>query len=560
MKNAMMTEYWKPIFDSMHNGVVVVGLDGKVLQLNASAQKLLQVHDGEWEGVHITSIIPNTKLHQVGESGLSTIGEKMEIQGRMCMVNRTPLYRGDEVVGAIGVIQDISEMEHYISLLKQLDSIVEFSTDGIYVVDRYGKTLMVNTAYEQITGFTRQELVGRHMADLTEEGYFDQSVSLLVLEQKKQISLIQKINRKKEVIVTGNPVFDSDGHISMVVTSVRDITQLNEMKQELNKAKSFSQIQNHRYTLMFDGQEHSIVFRGDKMRRIYEQIRQIAPFPTSIMISGPSGAGKEVIANLIHHMSDRKDQPFIKVNCAAIPEALLESELFGYEAGAFTGAQKEGRIGLLELADKGTILLDEIGEMPLPLQVKLLRVLQEKQVQRIGSSKVRKLDIRILSATNRDLRERIQAGQFREDLYYRLLVVELQIPPLSERPEDVAALIDHFFQYYCKAYRIDKQLSEETRHLLNGYHWPGNVRELRNLIENLIVSVPSTVIETHHLPRHIYESGLPDNLSSLKARLEEFEKRAVREALEKHGSIRKAALALGLDHSTLVKKMKRWNP
>ncbi len=189
------------------------------------------------------------------------------------------------------------------------------------------------------------------------------------------------------MIATGTPVFNESGVIEMVVTSVRDITQLNELKHELNKARSISQIHQHRYALEFEGKEQAIVFRSAKMEQIYEQIHHVAPFPTSILLSGPSGAGKEVVANLIHHLSNRKDKPFIKVNCAAIPEQLLEAELFGYEAGAFTGANRDGRIGLLELADQGTIMFDEIGEMPLSLQVKLLRVLQEKQVQRVGGTK-----------------------------------------------------------------------------------------------------------------------------------------------------------------------------
>lgn len=546
------------IFNSMHNGLIVVDRNSKAMMINPSAQRMLQIEGTAWKGMPIMSLLPNSKMHHVLESGVSSIGEKMTIAGRVCMVNRTPLYREGEMIGAISVIQDISEMEHSRNLLKQMEMVIEFSTDGIYVVNTEGITLLVNSAYEEITGFRREELVGRHMADLTKEGYFDQSVSLLVLEQKKRISVIQKIGGKKDVISTGTPVFNGSGAIEMVVTSVRDITQLNELKQELNKARSFSQIHQHRYALEFDGKEQAIVFRSSKMEQIYEQINHVAPFPTSILLSGPSGAGKEVVANLIHHLSNRKDKPFIKVNCAAIPELLLESELFGYEAGAFTGANREGRIGLLELADNGTIMFDEIGEMPLSLQVKLLRVLQEKQVQRVGGTKPRNLDIRIISATNRDLREQIREGKFREDLYYRLQVVEIRIPSLAERPEDIEVLVEHYFSYYCRSFRIEKQLSEKTKHILNAYHWPGNVREMRNLIENMIVSVPSTVIEPHHLPQHIYDSTLPWSHGTLKQRVEEFEKRMIQEALEKHKSLRKAAAMLGVDHSTLIKKFKRW--
>lgn len=380
---------WESIFSSIHNAVIVVDQDGKILLINSSAKKLLQIENEHWEGKDIRDLIPTTQLPHVLESETSSIGVKMTIAGRQCLVNRTPLYRNGELIGAIGVLQDISQMEHYHSLFKQMETIIEFSTDGIYVVDQNGITIMVNSAYETITGFRREELIGKHMYDLVKKGYFDQSVSLLVLQQKKRISILQKIGGKKDVIVTGNPVFNEQGDIEMVVTSVRDISQLIQMKAELEKAKSFSKMNHHRYTFSVDGSNEQIVFRSSAMKQIFDKVQQIAPYPTTVLLTGPSGVGKEVIANLIHHLSPRKDKPFIKVNCGAIPEALLESELFGYEKGAFTGARQDGKIGLLELADKGTIMLDEIGEMPLSLQVKLLRVLQEKQVQRIGSHKTK---------------------------------------------------------------------------------------------------------------------------------------------------------------------------
>ncbi|UFJ40996.1 sigma 54-interacting transcriptional regulator [Brevibacillus humidisoli] len=551
---------WERIFSSMHNGVIVVDAESKILLINDSAKELLNIQDENWEGHDIRALIPTTQMPKVLQSGERSIGVKMEIAGRQCMVNRTPIYEDDRLIGAIGVIQDISEMEHYRSLFKQMETIIECATDGIYVVDKNGITLLVNTAYEEITGFRRDELVGRHMAELTSQGYFDQSVSLLVLEKKKCISILQKIGGKKDVIVTGNPFFNDSGEIEMVVTSVRDITHLNELKREMEKAKSFSQINQNRYTYSFSSSDDKIIFRSNPMKQIFNKVQQVAPYPTSILLTGPSGVGKEVVANLIHDLSQRKDRPFIKVNCGAIPETLLESELFGYEKGAFTGARQEGKIGLLELADQGTVMLDEIGELPLPLQVKLLRVLQEKQIQRIGSSTVRKLDIRIISATNQNLKALIRRGTFREDLYYRLQVVEIHIPPLAERAEDVGALLDHFFSYFCKQYHVDKQLAAETKAILSSYHWPGNVRELKNLIEGMIVSVPSQTIEPHDLPLHIYEqTTAPGTALTLKERVEKFEQRIVREAIQKHGSLRKAAQHLGMDHSTLVKKLKRWH-
>ncbi|HEY8342847.1 MAG TPA: sigma 54-interacting transcriptional regulator [Calditerricola sp.] len=449
--------------------------------------------------------------------------------------------------------------------VKQLSAILEAAQDGIYVVDGSGVTLFVNRAYEAITGYKREELIGRNMAELVNQGYFDRSVSLLVLKTRSPQSLIQRIGKAKEVLVTGTPVFDESGAIALVVTSVRDISQLNDLRRELEKARSFQALQHHRYTFDAGGTEHTLVCQSPRMRQLVETIRQIAPYPTSVLLTGPTGVGKEVLAHLIHQLSDRKDKPFIKVNCGAIPEALLESELFGYEPGAFTGARREGKIGLFELADGGTLLLDEIGDMPLPLQVKLLRVLESREVWRIGATRPRTVNVRILSATNQNLAQLVREGRFREDLYYRLNVIELAIPPLRERPEDLDALVEHYLNAFNRQYRLDKTLSAAARRALRAYHWPGNVRELRNLIENLVVSLPDPMIDEHHLPPHIRRAASGDdgfgcaNASrTLKERVEQFEKQLIADALARSPSLRQAAKRLGIDHSTLVKKMKRY--
>lgn len=440
---------------------------------------------------------------------------------------------------------------------KQMLAILEFSTDGIYAVDCHGITIFVNQAYEQITGFSREHLVGRHMKDLIQEGYIDQSASLRVLRDKKKISLLQTIAHTKEVIVTGNPVFAEDGTIEMVVTSVRDVTKLNSLQKDLSKANTFSRMQNYRFTFTTDEEENRFLFRDIQMKKIYEKVTQIAPFPTSVLLTGPSGAGKEVIANLIHDFSDRKDKPFIKVNCGAIPETLLESEFFGYESGAFTGARREGKLGLLELANNGTIMLDEIGEMPVQLQVKLLRALQEKKIRRIGGTADISVNIRVISATNQDIVTLTKQGKFREDLYYRISVIELRIPPLCERKEDIELLTDHYFDLYCQRYKIQKVLTPEAKCCLIQYQWPGNVRELKNIMENLVTSVLEPTIEPYHLP---YQFQQIDNepISNLKSRLEHLEKRIVNEAIANHSSLRQAAKSLGIDHTTLVKKLQRW--
>ncbi len=451
--------------------------------------------------------------------------------------------------------------EYTLETLKEMRQIAEFSTDGIYVVDTEGITIFVNLAYEKITGYNRKELIGQHMGDLINRGYFDQSVSLLVLEQERQISILQQIGNDKEVIVTGNPVWGRQGEIKMVVTSVRDVTELNRMTRELKKSRSLHEIQKNRY---LTNEDHEMIFNSQEMHRIYEQAMTIAPFPTSIIITGSSGVGKEVLANLIHYQSDRKAHPFIKVNCGAIPESLMESELFGYEYGAFTNARKDGKVGLFELADKGTILLDEIAEMPMPVQVSLLRVLQEKMIRRVGGTKSISVDLRVIAATNKDLHNMVRQGLFREDLFYRIAVVEIEIPSLKNRKQDIRPLIEHYLGYYCKRFRLNKQLTETCFDYLERYSWPGNIRELRNVMENIVVATSADLISLEHLPLPIrtqsqFAMEEFEDIRGLKSEVEKFERVIIQKALSENSSLRKAAHQLRIDHSTLIKKMKRLN-
>ncbi|MBE6185224.1 sigma-54 interaction domain-containing protein [Heyndrickxia ginsengihumi] len=442
----------------------------------------------------------------------------------------------------------------------RLETILEFVSDGVYIVDHSGITLFVNKAYEQLSGFSRNDLLGRYMGDLIEEGYINQSVSLLVLREKEPVSIMQTLRGEKDVIVTGRPIFDQNENIEMVVTSVRDITKLNKLKDHLERAENISNLNHHRFTYRQQGDEQAqFLYKSEQMKKIIQQVEQVAPFPTSVLITGPSGVGKEEIANLIHYMSNRQKKPFIKVNCAAIPEALLESELFGYEEGAFTGSKKKGKMGLLELADGGTFMLDEIGEMPMSLQVKLLRVVQDKMIQRIGSTQSKKIDVRIISATNQDLEKRMEKGAFREDLFYRLAVVQIEVPPLNERLDDVEILIDYFFNSFKQQYRMEKELLLETKKVLQGYHWPGNIRELKNVVESIIVSIPDKIITPEHLPRHIFQTSYKSIPKTLKDQVENYEKMLVEEAIKRKQSIRQAAKELGIHHTTLVKKLKRWN-
>ncbi len=299
------------------------------------------------------------------------------------------------------------------------------------------------------------------------------------------------------------------------------------------------------------------------MIKVFEKAKQVATYPTTVLMVGETGVGKEVIASFIHRNSDRSDKSFIKVNCSAIPEQLLESELFGYESGAFTGAKVKGKPGLFELANNGTLLLDEIGDMALALQAKLLRVLQEGEIMRLGGQKTIPLNVRVISSTNRDIKEMMDKGLFSEALYYRLNVVELRIPPLRERQEDILPLSTFFLSQFCEKYKLDKSMSQEVKECLLRYEWPGNVRELRNMIENIVVSSLHDVIGLDDLPQRMIQTRTfpvqPQEIThaSMRDAVEDLQKDVVRRALEKHGSLRKAAAALDMDVATLSRLAKR---
>jgi len=304
---------------------------------------------------------------------------------------------------------------------------------------------------------------------------------------------------------------------------------------------------------------------SEKMIRIFTKAKQVAAYPTTILLLGETGVGKEVVSSFIHHNSDRADKPFIKINCSAIPEPLMEAELFGYEKGAFTGAREKGKMGLFELANHGTILLDEIGDMSLALQAKLLRTIQENEIMRVGGTSPIRLDVRIISATSRNIDEMVAEGLFLDALYYRLNVVELDIPPLRERREDILPLAEFYLQHFCEKYKLSKEFDTEVRGCFLEYDWPGNVRELRNMVENLTVSSVGKQICMEDLPARI--AGLSQERSksyrrtaqneSLKSAVEALQKEMIAEAIAKEGSLRKAAAALDMDATTLGRLVKK---
>jgi len=460
------------------------------------------------------------------------------------------------VLGKLRGLRDLS---------RELRSIIDSSFDGIFITDGEGVTLQINRAYERITSIRAAEVVGRSMRDLVREGFYDQSVTLLVLESLRSETIIQKVKRGKTIVVTGNPILDEKGKLWRVVTNVRDVTELQRLQEELEKISAL----HDRYRMELDslrksiGQGGRIVVRSKRMRDVYEQALRLAQVDSTVLILGESGVGKEVVASIIHEHSPRKDRPFVKISCAAIPEALLESELFGYVHGAFTGACRAGKPGVFELAHQGTLFLDEIGELPLGLQAKLLRVLQERMVLRLGEVRPTAVDVRIMAASNRDLETLMRQGLFRSDLYYRLSVVPLVVPPLRERREAIFDFIYRFLGSFNRKYGLSRQIDPEACDYLAACSWPGNVRQLENTMERLVVLCQGDVITRGAATRALAAARGGGEIETteetgLRGILETAEREAIRQALATHGSTRKAARALGVNQSTIVRKARRY--
>lgn len=446
-----------------------------------------------------------------------------------------------------------------------LGSIIEFSFDGIYITDGKANTLKVNKSYETITGLKREDLINRNTFDLEKEGVISKSSTLTVLKSRKTNTVLQEFSTGKKALVSSNPIFDNEGNIVMVVTNVRDVTELYQLEEELNKNKEiqekyYSEIEAMRvqYLNLSD-----IIVKDKVMLNLFEVAKRVATLDTTILILGETGVGKEEVAKFVHKNSNRNMEKFIRINCGAIPVNLIESELFGYVKGAFTGANKEGKMGLLEVADGGTVFLDEIGELPLDIQVKLLRVLQEGEVERIGDLKPINLDIRVLAATNRNLEDMIKQKTFREDLYYRLNVVPLVIPPLRERREDIVPIARQYIAKLNSKYNFNKVFSAEAMNALYSYDWPGNIRELKNIIERVIVISNKDVIHKSDLPINNCSSSIENNIDlelncNLTEEVEKVEARFISKAFDKAGNVRDAAKILGIDASTFVRKRKRY--
>ncbi|WP_333985070.1 sigma-54 interaction domain-containing protein [Ectopseudomonas khazarica] len=437
--------------------------------------------------------------------------------------------------------------------------------DGVYITDADGITLKVNSAYERLTGLRSEDVVGQHMQALVEQGVISQSVSLRVLKEGKALSLMQSVSQGKRLLVSGTPIFAEDGHVRYVVSTVRDMTELLRMKHERDELQQLRKLRSSTAKLHAgqrdDLLDTSPVANLPASGRVFALARQVAASDVKVLLQGETGVGKTLIAQYIHKSSPRAAQPFLALNCGALPENLIEAELFGYVAGAFTGAGSKGKRGLLELAHQGTVFLDEIGDLPLALQVKLLKVIEESRFIPVGGLELKEVDVRIVTATHHDLRAMVSEGRFRADLYYRLNVVPIHVPALRERREEIQPLLDFYLAEFNQRYGRELSWGLEALDALTDYDWPGNIRELINLVERLVVTCSAGSVELFDLPeemRAIRGARDDDHLLPLRKQVEQLERRLIRQALVQHKTTREAARVLGLSQATLVQKMKRW--
>ena len=449
------------------------------------------------------------------------------------------------------------------------DAIIDSSSDGLFVCDGNGRILRVNPTSERINNASAAQLVGRDYLEVAKEGLLIlPSAALEAIKKRKRISLLQENRNGRKLISTATPVFDDTGELIRVVVSERDITETDRLQRQLEEQQALGDQFRHQIVELQQEQLESrpVIAESPSMVKALKQALKVSEVDSTIMLLGESGVGKGLFADLIHKNSCRSEQPIIKINCGAIPENLIEAELFGYEKGAFTGAVGS-KPGHLELADKGILFLDEIAELPLSSQVKLLRFMEDSKITRLGSTQSRQVDVRILAATNRNLQQMVNAGSFRLDLYYRLSVIPLAIPALRERKECLTPLIRSYIDHFSARSGTQKRLTAAALDVLTSYSYPGNVRELMNICERLVVMSDTDLIDVIDLPQTVIAdsdnevdvllANWPAEIS-MNQILESVERRVLLEASKPHRTQHLIATALGMSQPTVARKLQKY--
>ena len=571
------------LLDCIHSGLIAVNREGIVIVCNKRAQQVMEL-GSDIIGKQIASVIPNTEMLDVINTGQSHYNKKFYHKDKTLMANRTPLVDNGSIVGAVTVFQDITELEEVSTELEsfkqinlELEGIIESSHDGIIITDGEGKVIKINNSLSRVTDLPKECYLGKKIDSLQDEGYFSyEPVAKRARIEKITITGLQKIETGKEVMVTSTPVLEEAGKVIRVVTNVKDMSEIVNLQEQLAQSLEVSGQLRTEFNKRIEDELRSndIITKNHIMLDIVELTRRVADTNATVLLQGESGVGKEVFAKLVHVWSKRQGA-FLKVNCSALPSHLLESEMFGYAKGAFTGASSMGKPGLFELADGGTLFLDEIEDLPLELQGKFLRVLQDGEFIRLGGTNVIKVNVRIVAASNKDLSLMVEEKKFRPDLYYRLNVVPMTIPPLHEREEDIPLLAEYFLSQLNEKYHTQKVLSPQILKKFIDYNWPGNVRQLKNIVERLILVSPGDVLKDSEFriskngeaKRNKNENtngqtnGEPEEqIQLLKDALEEKEKEMVLRAYKEYKNIRRTGEVLGISHTAVLRKLKKYQP
>ena len=558
--------------DKMPAGVLAIDQRGIIAYANEAAGRILEQPPDDLMGRPAEVVEPEAwrEARATLKSGAPRLGSRIRRYQRYVLVNYLPVYAEGEVAWVLVMMGDPWDAEQgalfpepYRASASQLEAIMESSFDGLWITDSQGIVAKVNRAALRMVGLPRHQVEGQFVGDLLRDGNFNDSVTLEVLKRKTTFTMVQHLKSGKKILATGSPIYDVEGDIAFVVINDRDITLLDRMRRQLEESEAqLEQVRNE----LLEKQMSEIVdghfmCRSRAMRLVYDKALRVAPTNSTVLITGESGVGKSMLARLIHEKSSRAQEPFVRVDCAAIPGSLFESEFFGYAKGAFTGADRRGKPGLVEMAQGGTLFLDEIAELPLEHQVKLLRFLEDRQVIRVGASSAVEVDTRVIAATNKDLAAEVDAKRFREDLFYRFNVVPLVVPALRERPSDILFLMHIFHKRVSEENQIFKDLTPEARTLLLNYPYPGNVRELENIVERVLILSPERDIRVEDLPAEVREARTQAPTLDwrqgfdLRQRLRGVERELIREALRRFGSQRKAAQHLGVSQSTIARRM-----
>lgn len=550
------------------DGVLSVDNAGAVLLSDRVIRQNLDIHPGSSLVDHFPQLwaqVEATLRDKTPRSELAVLKEGHEFH-----VTVSPILSGSKVFGAICVFSENTDIEviarkmrDFKELSRELSVIIDSCYEGLWVFDGQANVLRINVAAERINNIRAEDYIGRNMYELVKTDLIERSASLEVIEKKEAVSFLCSTREGRKLIKSGTPIFDDEGTLVKIVVSERDITQMDEMQRKLEEQAAISSHFQHQILEMQQAELAStkIIAKSPAMIRALNQALKVSQADSSVLILGESGVGKGLFADLIHMRSKRTDKPLIKINCGAIPETLIESELFGHEKGAFTGAQA-AKPGHIELADGGVLFLDEIAELPLSSQVKLLRFLEDGKVTRLGSTKAKQVDVRILAATHGDLEEMVEKKEFRLDLYYRLNVIPLTIPALRERRDCIVPLIQHYVELFSQRNGIDKRISGAAMDVLLAYDWPGNVRQLMNVCERILVMSDGDVIDIQDLPQRIAgnasKGALPTERLTLQQAMDSFERSLLAESMEEHGNQYRVADALGINQSTVARKLKRY--